>query len=255
MLAAHSKRSKVDGRPQPIPSSPSDRNADGETASVVWFVNLAQGLECRPTLTCTGRAIVRNLVPSDKTRTAPDEPERHRVVRLSFECSSGERTPDVPGFSSGKTTIRPQRSVSEVPVQASVRAFNTAGPARSRFLWQSLILTATNMANQSPSSGKVTKSLRQVKLRVPVQLQVRMRRPSRSFMRASCHRRQTNFSKYWCRRSVFDFSNMRHPTVPVVRPCRGQGEGCRSGVEATVQERGELYESNRHISQSSPCLG
>jgi len=43
-----------------------------------------------------GENIVSNRVPSDETRTAPDKPEQHRVVRLSFECSSGERTPDVP---------------------------------------------------------------------------------------------------------------------------------------------------------------
>jgi len=73
-----------------------------------------------------GENIVSNRVPSDETRTAPDKPEQHRVVRLSFECSSGDRTPDVPGFSSGKITIRPQRSVREVPVQASVKAFNAA---------------------------------------------------------------------------------------------------------------------------------
>ena len=102
--------------------------------------------------------IVANPVPPDETQTAQDESERHVVVRLLFEYSSGERTPDVPGFSSGIITIRSQRSVREVPVQAS------AGPARSRFPCQSHILTATNMANHSPSSGKVTKSLRQVKL-------------------------------------------------------------------------------------------
>ena len=70
-----------------------------------------------------GRAIFRNLVSADETRTAPDEPERHRVFLLSFECSSGEGTPGVPGFSSGKITIHPQHSVREVPVQTSVRAF------------------------------------------------------------------------------------------------------------------------------------
>ena len=30
--------------------------------------------------------IVGNLVPSDETQKAPDEPERHGVVRLPFEC-------------------------------------------------------------------------------------------------------------------------------------------------------------------------
>jgi len=70
--------------------------------------------------------MVRYLVPSDETRTAPDEPERHRVLWLSFECSSDERTPDIPGFWSQKFTIRPLRSVRGVPVQAAVRALNTA---------------------------------------------------------------------------------------------------------------------------------
>jgi len=139
--------------------------------------------------------------------------------------------------------------------EATVRAFNTAGPARSRFPRQSQILTETNMPNQSPCSGKVTKSLRQVKLQVPVQIQVRRRTRSWSFMTAACHRWQTNYSKFWCRRSVFDFSTPGHPAVPVIRPCRGQGDGCRSEVTATVQERGELYESNRHTSHSSSCLG
>jgi len=74
-------------------------------------------------------------------------------------------------------------------------------------------------------------------------------------MRASCHRRQSNYRSFWCRRSVFAFSNMGHLAVPVVRPGRGQGEGRWSGLEATVQKRGELYKSKRHNSQSCPFLG
>ena len=122
--------------------------------------------------------IVGNLVPSDETQTAPDEPERHGVIRLSFECSSGERTPDVPGFSSGKFTIRPQRSIREVPVQASVRVI--------------------------------------------------LHQPERP-ERPNAERPYRN---------------------PIGR--RGLGWDAWSGVEPTVQERGELYESNRHTSQSSP---
>ena len=77
--------------------------------------------------------IVGNTVPPDETKTAQDEPKRHEVVRLLFECSSGERTPDVPRFSSDRVTIRPQRPVREVLVQASVRGIHTASSARSRF--------------------------------------------------------------------------------------------------------------------------
>jgi len=77
--------------------------------------------------------IVGNPVPPDETQTAQDEPERHEVVRILFECSSGERTPDVLRFSSDRVTIRPQRPVREVLVQASVRGIHTASPARSRF--------------------------------------------------------------------------------------------------------------------------
>jgi len=65
---------------------------------------------------------VGNMVPSDETKTAPDKPERHRLVRLSFECLSCERTPGVPRFSSSKVAIRPQRSVRGVLVQDSARA-------------------------------------------------------------------------------------------------------------------------------------
>jgi len=77
--------------------------------------------------------IVGNPVPPDETQTVQDEPERHEVVRLLFECSSGERTPDFSRFSSNRVTIRPQRPVREVLVQASVRGIHTASPARSRF--------------------------------------------------------------------------------------------------------------------------
>jgi len=59
------------------------------------------------------------------------------------------------------------------------------------------------MKNQSLSSGKVTRSLRQVNLRVPVLLQVRMRRHSQSFIWASCDRWQTSYRKNWRRRSAF----------------------------------------------------
>jgi len=82
---------------------------------------------------CALAAIVRNPVPPDETQTAQDEPERHEVVRLLFACSFGERTPDAPRFSSDRVTIRPQRPVREVLVQASVRGIHTASPARSRF--------------------------------------------------------------------------------------------------------------------------
>jgi len=72
--------------------------------------------------------IVGNPVPRDETQTVHDEAERHGVVWLSFECSSGERTPDVPRFSSDSVAIRSQRPVREVLVQASVRAMNTSLP-------------------------------------------------------------------------------------------------------------------------------
>jgi len=57
--------------------------------------------------------IVENPVPPDETQTAQDELERHEVVRRLSECSSGNRTPDVPRFSSDSVTIRPQRPVRE----------------------------------------------------------------------------------------------------------------------------------------------
>jgi len=80
-----------------------------------------------------GMVIVGNPVPPDEAQTAQDKPERHEVDRILFECSSGERTPDVPRFSSDRVTIRPQRPVREVLVQASVRGIHTASRARSRF--------------------------------------------------------------------------------------------------------------------------
>jgi len=52
------------------------------------------------------RTIVGRPVPRDETQTAHDEPERHGVVRISFECLSGERTPDVPRFSSDSSSER-----------------------------------------------------------------------------------------------------------------------------------------------------
>ena len=110
------------------------------------------------------------------------------------------------------------------------------------------------MANQSPSGGKVTKFMRQVKPRVLVQLQVRMRRRSWSIMRASCHRPQTNYCIDEDVRCLI-FQTWAHPTVPVVRSCRGK-ERC-AGLEWKLHERGELYESNRHIlltGQSLPWL-
>jgi len=77
--------------------------------------------------------IVGDPVPPDEARTVQDEPERHEVVRLLFECLSGERRPDVFRFSSNRVTIRPQRPVREVLVQASVRGIHAASLARSRF--------------------------------------------------------------------------------------------------------------------------
>jgi len=115
-------------------------------------------------------------VPSDETRTAPNKPERHVVVRLSFECSSGKRMPDVPGFSSRKVAIRSQRpGLSE--------SLKHSRPGSKPFLMT--VPLVTNITNQSPSSGnghqvKETKS---------------------SIMRASCNRWQTNYSTdddIWC---------------------------------------------------------
>jgi len=100
------------------------------------------------------------------------------------------------------------------------------------------------MANQSPSGGKVTKSMRQVKPRVLVQLQVRMRRCSWSIMRASCNRPQTN---YCIGENV---SYLIFQTWAPNRACRtvlpGQGEVCRSGVEATGEGRA-LREQPTHL--------
>jgi len=83
--------------------------------------------------------------------------------------------------------------------------------------------------------------MRQVKPRVLVEPEVRMRRHSWSIMRAFCNRPQT----YYCIDEDIRCFKHGHPTVPVVRSCRGK-ERC-AGLKWKLQERGELCENNRPI--------
>jgi len=79
--------------------------------------------------------------------------------------------------------------------------------------------------------------MRQVKPRVLVEPQVRVRRRSWSIMRGSCNRP--------CIDEDIRCFKHGHPTVPVVRSCPGKERS--AGLKWKLQERGELCESNRPI--------